>query len=422
MAERGQLGVEPLLAGQGDEGDPPGPALAGEPLEAVGEVGPAAEDADDHGAGLGQVVGDEAVEGLGLEEVVGVAGADGREAFGQPADGGGEGLDLGIGGREDQEHGGPRLGTPRAGRLGGRFGARARPRGRTRARRRRGRSDRARRRVRLPLRGIPRPPHPRRRLGRGRSGPSRVRPPSVVVSARSSGSRAFGASGLPTRRGRAVADRSEEASFPITAAGPRRFRTGFPSTGTVVRDPSWGAGPGGKSTANRGRDDDPSRAPRGLPVSILMRIFHNMGAGSSRAHSPPSDPRAPGGPARRGADMVPPGEIPRRVPAPSCSGTSKSTRPRVGSTWRDDGYPPTRPSWACRDPGPSPPRRGFLLKGGLDRESIRPAAQAVLVDPVVESYSIRTRLRPDRVGPGSPPTPPSWACPAPGRSPPAGGS
>ena len=105
VAERGQLGVEGLLAGEGDEGDAAGLALAGEALEAVGEIGTAAEDADDHGAGLGQVVGDEAVEGLGVLELVGVAGADGGEVVGEAADGRGEGLDLGVGGRQDDEHG-----------------------------------------------------------------------------------------------------------------------------------------------------------------------------------------------------------------------------------------------------------------------------------------------------------------------------
>jgi hypothetical protein len=55
--------------------------------------------------------------------------------------------------------------------------------------------------------------------------------PQVVVSARSSGLRAIGASSLPTR-GSGQWREFEEAPFPITAAGPRRFRTGFPSTET----------------------------------------------------------------------------------------------------------------------------------------------------------------------------------------------
>jgi len=45
--------------------------------------------------------------------------------------------------------------------------------------------------------------------------------------------------------------------------------------------------------------------------------------------------------------------------------------------------------------------RGFLLEGDLDREAVRRAAEAVLVDPVVESYSLRAASEAAPAGPGS---------------------
>ena len=184
---------------------------------------------------------DEAVEGRGVDQLVGVAGADGGEAVGEAAEGRGEGLDLGIGGGQDLEQGraSPSIRRPAAGGFGPDAGikdASSRRRG-NRARTGRGpiadvalrawdvSEDRAGPSCPVPSRPkVPRRPHPRRRRR------------SMIVPARSSGSWVSGAFGLPTldRPGSGHRVRFRNAPFPLTAAGPRRRLTGFPSTGTSL--------------------------------------------------------------------------------------------------------------------------------------------------------------------------------------------
>ena len=226
VAERGQLGVEPLLAGQGDEGDPARPALAREPLEALGEVGPAAQDADDHGraawAGLRRRSG-RGPRRAGARWRCGRGPAGSRRAAGGRRR-------RGPGSRCRRSSGSRTTASPhlRASRT---TGAASRPtrdgleaRSELVAVRRAGGVPKGSAADGRCVREIPRPPHPRRRLrsrwsrsGLLARGPSRL-PPSH-----------------PRRRGQWPDCRN--APFPLTAAGPRRLLTGFPSTGTVWRRP-----------------------------------------------------------------------------------------------------------------------------------------------------------------------------------------
>jgi len=87
VAERGQLGVEPLLTRDRDEGNPALAAFAREPLEPLREVRPAAQHAHNDRAGRGNLFENESVESLAGLEVVDVAGANGGKVGRKPADG-----------------------------------------------------------------------------------------------------------------------------------------------------------------------------------------------------------------------------------------------------------------------------------------------------------------------------------------------
>jgi hypothetical protein len=238
VAERGQLGVEPLLAGDGDEGDPSGLAFVRDPLETLGEVSPTAEHPHDHGPGVVQILIHKTIQGFRGKKLVGVPGLDGRKPVGKPTNGRGQGLDLGIGGREDQEHGGPRLESTRSAQdaPGGTIESRSSAKGRDPAGQiRRERENEAQPESNQTGLQNPSTASPSKAPGAREIVSIRFREqfPSSRVSARSSGLRAVGASSLPTRSSgqwREIA----EAPFPITAAGPRRYRTGFPSTETLA--------------------------------------------------------------------------------------------------------------------------------------------------------------------------------------------
>ena len=68
---------------------------------------------------------------------------------------------------------------------------------------------------------------------------------------------------------------------------------------------------------------------------------------------------------------------------------SDSTPPRDGRTSREAGSPPRRSRSACPAPGASQSSRGFLIEGSLSPGDVQRAAEAVLADPVAETFAVR---------------------------------
>ena len=286
MAERGQLGVEPLLAGQGEEGDPAIPAGARRGARSRRRSTACPPRTRTISARQPSSVSSTNRSSAPVpQQVVRIPGADGGEPVGQPADGGGEGLDLGVGGREESDHAAWPLDDRR--RRSGRGGREKTA----------GESGAHRPRIGRPGPLVASPSKAPRARGRT-DGPAVSASRSGLLARGPSASSAFPRGMRPGQwpdpKG---SNRRGEGPFPLTAAGPRRIRTGFPTTGTrskVLRFPekngpmtsalSWGRPVARVNGRSRGK------SPR-FRLSAPARL-RTIGPGPPPDPIPPEPPGA----------------------------------------------------------------------------------------------------------------------------------